>query len=719
MKNELFRRTILLLNYIYTSSLPGSLCLTFYHFIMKKRQSLLVSLFLFANFTLISQTTWEVLNPKPSYLTGMDIHFISDNKGFIINEYELLETDDAGATWYVRQSLSGANDIDFYDSTGFIAGYYGFGLRTTDAGNTWVEISTGTFNDINTVNVINEDTIILSTAHQLIKSFNAGNDWQALDIPDETVIKTYFFSNQVGVAVCAQGIIIKTVNGGQDWYITNEVTTSPSDFFTVSFVNENVGFASRQPSTVLKTTDGGETWTILTGLSLECYSIRFINENTGYVAGEEGAMYKTINGGISWSWVSFQDFFYYSSSIYGMYFTDENHGYATGDRGRIVKTNDGGSSWDGYSPVYDYIKQIQFVNNDKGYFVVGNDFYRTINGGNTWEYQGSTAHYNYSNGFQFTDENIGYSIGGGSTGLSGTVFKTMDGGVNWTIMNGGDEVITNAIASIYFTDENTGLVSGGDKTMKTTDGGETWTQVSDIAFKQIQFVNDTLGFARTTGYTSRIYKTTDAGENWEVSFEIEEGINSFDFVNENVGYLTGDNGLFYKTTDGGTNWSELDIDWEYYVSVDFYNADTGYLINENGEIDYTEDGGQSWYWDISVYGIENIEYSKSNVYLYGTYGKILKGHVTGDLGTHEYSFPGPYIQLTPNPADDYLKINALTETNILSVEIFDIQGRLILDRTGLFNHSAEINLDGIDSGVYFVRILMENDKAVVKKIVIR
>jgi photosystem II stability/assembly factor-like uncharacterized protein len=685
---------------------------------MKKSVLIFAALLTLANLTFFGQSGFELLNPRPSYESGIDIQFVSANTGFIINEDQLIETTDAGASWQVRQNITGANDIDFYNSTGFIAGYNGYVLRTTDAGATWEELPVAVYENINTVNVINEETVILSTYNKIVVSTDGGNEWTIRTIPGVTVVKTFFVNEQTGHAACTNGTMLKTVNGGIDWYVTAETNTSPSSYLSIHFITENIGFASREPSELFKTTDGGESWFALPDISHQIYAIFFINENMGYIAGEDGVMYKSYNGGNYWFWVGFQQGLIDYSTMNGIFFTDENHGFATGNRGRIIKTSNGGTSWEEYAPIYNDIKELQFVTDQKGYLLVGNDFHKTLDGGYTWEYQGSPEHYEYSNGFQFISENTGYSFGGGQSSIEGSVFKTVDGAKNWTKLNGGNQVILDAIYSGHFINEDTGIVSGGynsPKIMRTTDGGNSWSKVGDLAFGQIQFVNDTMGFGRTTSYYGRIYKTTDAGKNWVMKFEIDEDVNSMDFVNENVGYITGDQGLMYKTEDGGKSWSELDIPYEYYISVNFYNALLGYIIDEDGNINKTENGGESWNKLTTIYGIHDIGILNSNVFLYGGYGKILKGQITGNTGTNDYDQHDPELLIFPNPAEKFIAFSSNSRAGIQSIEIYDLHGRLLVSQPGFDNKSASINIVHLRKGVHFFKILLEGNKLVTGK----
>ncbi|RPI75116.1 MAG: hypothetical protein EHM47_03510, partial [Ignavibacteriales bacterium] len=89
----------------------------------------------------------------------------------------------------------------------------------------------------------------------------------------------------------------------------------------------------------------------------------------------------------------------------------------------------------------------------------------------------------------FNDANTGYVIGN-----FGKIFKTTDGGENWSEKNSGTN---NVLRSIYFTSHNTGYVCGEAGTvLKTTDGGDNWTDIFPgiTNFSSIYFVDENLGY---------------------------------------------------------------------------------------------------------------------------------------------------------------------------------------------------------------------------------
>jgi photosystem II stability/assembly factor-like uncharacterized protein len=630
----------------------------------------LLFLFLSISINLFSQKDWDLLNPTPTINTGVDIHFVTNEIGYIITNKEILKTTDAGENWTISQGISSANDLNFYNSSGFIVGNSGYVIKSTDNGNTWNSISAGTNDNFNSVNMINEDTILISSSNKLLSSYDGGSNWQSYNITGYSVNKTFFINSKVGHAACNSGKIIKTIDGGLNWYVTESVNTTPSDFFTIYFINSEVGFATREHNDILKTTNGGESWVENMNTSDAIYSFYFFDELNGYISGEYGVIFKTTDGGTSWEWVGFQSGRIDGTTIYAIHFIDNNIGFAVGLRGRILKTIDGGNSWVSYAPTYNDIKHLDFVSNDFTYALVGNTFFKSINRGYKWSNLGPPIENVKTQQFDFINDSTGFAIIGGSIGTSGnsgSVYKTIDGGISWNKTHSSYEILYEDLYCIDFVNQDTGFVSGGynfDAIFRTINGGIDWEMVANISCGQIQFLNSKVGYARNVGNLyNRIYKTIDGGTTWTSTFEIDEDINCFHFIDEDHGYFVGDNSLMYKTTDGGDTWQELDIPYEYYEFVRFYTYNVGYILDEEGRLYKTENGGNTWERLDYYYGINSIEFSNDDIYLSGSWGKILKSQVEFDEFNFEMNpvvnFSDEEAQLTGIVASNGDKIDSI------------------------------------------------------------
>lgn len=577
---------------------------------------------------------WKLLNPKPSVLTGQNIYFINSQTGFIVNDKQLLGTTDGGTTWKIIMNLVSGNKIAFKNNFGYIIGNSGTIYKSTYKGGGWNKLNVSFTDNLISINLISQDTVVITSSSKLFASYNGGVTWQTLNLPVSTVESAYFTTSAIGYIGCSNGSIYKTVNGGLNWSVKSSVSYFPANITRIYFMDKNTGFASRGYSDILKTTDGGENWKTTTGTSDAIYSYFFLDPKNGFIAGEYGVIFKTTNGGSSWDWIGFQKGRIDGTSIYSLYFIDSMTGFATGMGGRILKTVDGGKTWQQYSPNYGTIRQLKFITDQIAYGLVGNSFLKTTDGGNSWTNMGAPLSTGNTNQFDFIDENTGYCIAGGDINSSasvGKVYKTIDGAKTWIPTNNGMELMNDNLYAIDFLDKDTGYVSGGyndDSTYKTINGGNTWTKLNSISFGQIQFLNPQVGYARNVGNLyNRIYKTIDGGKNWTPTFEIDDDIKAFHFLDINNGYFVGDNALMYKTTDGGTSWQKLTIPYAYFIKVKFYTPNVGYILDDYGKMYQTTNGGISWTQVNIPYMTSAIECFGKDIFAFGSNGLILKKRV--------------------------------------------------------------------------------------------
>lgn len=688
------------------------------------------SLLLAIQICVTGQGTWELLNPRPSYRTGVDIHFLSADHGYIItNIFQLLETTDAGETWELKQTFSGYDyfeDFAFFDGLGLIVGEDGRVLKTTDNGDTWTEIDIGMSQDLHTVNMIDSETIYVSGSSQLAKSIDGSASWTVLDLPHEFTNSIVFTSTQVGHAAGKDGALFKTTDGGQNWFVAADDNDFTDDFISLYFINENMGYASLRNKELYKTTNGGENWEMIGDPDQLVYTFFFVDENTGYVGGYNGTLYKTTDGGESWESVEFQDDYFDHTNIYGLYFFDENVGFTVGNRGRITKTIDGGQTWSEYSPTYDDANQISFPVPEIGYIrLQTHDIFKSTDHGMTWENIGPPLAGKKTGPFQFIDENIGYVIAGGEhiSDPKEFVYKTTDGGLSWSPTNGGNPLEADiGINSIYFLNEQNGFASGNryaanKRVFRTTDGGATWVLVGEKRLTKMQFSSDEVGYG--IGRLDNIlYKTTDSGATWEELFVADAEITDLDFVNPNYGYIITIGSHMYKTENAGTDWQELEASPSSVLkNVDFVTNNFGY-VSTGDKIFRTEDGGDTWAFEVQVASIRDICTTNSRVYTSGNHGKILASDhdvVSGQefSAVHELA-----VNLFPNPADDHVYLSMEGEGTITTIAVFDITGRTTPFESFISDSQFKLMLPQLATGLYVVQITLEGKGVVSKKLVV-
>ena len=78
------------------------------------------------------------------------------------------------------------------------------------------------------------------------------------------------------------------------------------------------------------------------------------------------------------------------------------------------------------------------------------------------------------------------------------------------------------------------------------------------------------------------------------------------------------------------------------------------------------------------------------------------------------------VEIYPNPVDDRLYIETLTQTQTqtLTIEIYDVYGRLQDYKTTRLQGNVAIDVTDLKSGIYFVKINTEKGN-IVKRIIKR
>ncbi len=158
----------------------------------------------------------------------------------------------------------------------------------------------------------------------------------------------------------------------------------------------------------------------------------------------------------------------------------------------------------------------------------------------------------------------------------GGVWKTTNGGVNWTVMTDGLSNLASGDIAIdpnnpnvlyYGTGElNYSLDSHyGDGIFKTTDAGLTWIQVAPSSlssyYSKIIVTPSNSNLIYAAG-KSGVFKSTNAGGNWtQISSAGNVNALVMDYTNNQILYFTNSGntgaGAVRKSTDGGTTWVNL------------------------------------------------------------------------------------------------------------------------------------------------------------------
>lgn len=132
--------------------------------------------------------------------------------------------------------------------------------------------------------------------------------------------------------------------------------------------------------------------------------------------------------------------------------------------------------------------------------------------GMTWEIQetpiisGEPTQGIYS--MDFFNENIGFAIGGDYTkpdSKKANKIKTVDGGKTWQLIADGQEPGYKSCVQFVPNSDGEGLVATGFTGISySSDGGQSWKELSEEPFFTLRFLNDSTAFAAGSGRIARL-----------------------------------------------------------------------------------------------------------------------------------------------------------------------------------------------------------------------
>ncbi len=285
--------------------------------------------------------------------------------------------------------------------------------------------------------------------------------------------------------------------------------------------------------------------------------ITFVDRNTGWYVNGYGRIYHTTDGGQTWTKQLEQKGSFFRTIV----FLDKNVGFVgtvgtdyfpnVTDTIPLYGTRDGGVTWKPVSYKGPYVKGLC------AFDVVKEQF---INHG--------VIDYKY------------HIFGVGRVGSPANIMISHDGGQTWTSRS--MQADCKMLFDIRMLDKNTGFACAATSEdisqsnaliLKTTDGGATWRKVFQSArpFEttwKVSFPTAKVGYVTIQSYNpdpsvaqQRVAKTTDGGETWtEIDLVQDAGAREFGigFIDEKHGYVGTMNSGF-ETLDGGTTWTKIDL----------------------------------------------------------------------------------------------------------------------------------------------------------------
>ena len=348
-----------------------------------------------ATVTAVPPTLSALVVSAPAFTA---IHMIDVTNGWAITDTGVVRTNDGGATWH-DVTPSGVTKLGFGTTFYFLDSNHGWVVsgdpsnspsgtlyRTQDGGVTWqsgaVSFLMGNMVFVNASNgwmMSNLDVAVGSNAVAIFQTTDGGGTWKQTYINDPT---------QPGAATTLP-------LGGLKDGIT------PTDM-----KNAWVGGITYASGVIYlyQTQDGGQTWK---------------QQSVPIPVGYEQAQFETVGP----QFVTAQNAFMpvHATNQYGMLMA-------------VYYSHDGGTNWALTPKLIPNGGSMDFVSANDGFVWNGSQFYVTHDGAQTWMTvsPGIAFGDNFA-GMDFVNTQIGFVLTNNTVGTR-VLYKTMDGGANWTVV---------------------------------------------------------------------------------------------------------------------------------------------------------------------------------------------------------------------------------------------------------------------------------------------
>jgi len=245
---------------------------------------------------------------QPSFLSSATPYFADSQTGYFgYGSGYVIKTTNAGQSWFQISSGTGKslNDIDrFANGNLIVVGDNGVVLES-DGISPWIIQPNFTNNNLKAVQIINStDAVIVDETGQVYISTDSGLNWSAVPTKPSNNYEAedvHFTSALDGWVIgfsSTSGSLYHTTDGGSSW----EVIPDLQGAYTAIDIEGNSIWAQNVGGIYFRSTDGGSTWIqeVLPGSNYQISDIEFIDASVGYAVGWWGEAFRTSDGGITW-----------------------------------------------------------------------------------------------------------------------------------------------------------------------------------------------------------------------------------------------------------------------------------------------------------------------------------------------------------------------------------------------------------------------------------
>ena len=512
-------------------------------------------------------------------------------------------------------------NIAFSGGVGYAVGLGGTALSTSDGGQSWTGLTTGTSANLERVQVLGPSTVVVGGGEGCVTrvSENGGQLFKRIfNVAEsgcpEPVAAFSFTSAKQGVLLLKNGAIELTTDGGETFARGTGLPGTPASsgggqmggidihFFSptkgIAFVGQPNG-----PTSAFMTPDGGNSWAPVSLPGGVVTSVHFFNEKVGYAIGPN-TLLRTTNGGEKWESQAIAGGNSFrtidcsteesclltvtggnqlietsdggktdtvkttsSSLIYAAAYAGTSRVVAVGESGATVLSSDGGATFTSGSA--DIGGSYRRLRQGPGQMLLapgaGGDVAISTNGGRTWQVLATQTSQ------ELVDASFGTPTLGYALDASGGLQRTTNGGTSWQTLSPGSSGHASAVAAIG---EKTVLLLGPVGISRAVGGGAFVPVTGPVAGKarvsEYQLVGTTI-FAFGAG-THALISSSNEGARWaairmplareknkakKIKASPGVSIRSVAFSSPTSGILLDTQGRLWRTTNAGRSWTQV------------------------------------------------------------------------------------------------------------------------------------------------------------------
>jgi photosystem II stability/assembly factor-like uncharacterized protein len=576
---------------------------------------------------------------------------------------------------------------------GYAAGENGTVLRSDDGGNTWIGLFSGTESNLTLLQEVDQKTVVVGGGCTVRESTDEGASFHRLPINEAeqgcaTKVASFsFLSPTTGYVEQTNGSILLTKDAGQTLEPKTAVPLNGGSAGPIVFTSPTVGYAivsSTKAGTIYRTTDGAGSWTPVGSAPQALSDLTFVNPGVAYAVGAGNTLLQSTDGGSTWIKLplglpggALPSLTQISCSDTRDCLIATAPGPAGGSNS-LVRTTDGGFSGTLVSPSAQNLLSVAFSNATTAVAVgMGGTTVISSDGGATFPATvshrlgatlegpiriGASAQDAYMAGHSgliaattdgganwgalrvptsanlldvaFPTTNVGYTVS-----ASGTVFRTSNAGLSWSILNSGG----GAPSTLLAPNESTVLLVGPTGLRRSTNGGSSFAAVNGtvvLGRKHKKVLRRKLSAfplfagAETAGsamiaWGDEAIESTNGGASWTlIPRPLAKGnIEAVSLVSPTTGYVVSRQRLFF-TSNRGRSWKEiLSLGTQALgtqENISFSSVQDGYVLGRyagrENVLLRTSDGGRTWIPETLPQKLNSVTAAGSNDYAAGVGG---------------------------------------------------------------------------------------------------